>query len=205
MNTDVDPGTGGPTRRRNAAVTRQALLTAARTLMTEHGVEGTSTRDVAAAAGVNQALVYRYFGTKEKLFSEAANGSSTTFTDDLMASTSLLKLPRVLLDRTLEVNASTEQHGDGMAALIGGANDSTIRAILRQRIDTSFGQQLAPRLDGPDALLRVELLAALLTGIVVLREKVGTPALKGADLDVLGAYVERLAAALLAYGPAQPD
>jgi AcrR family transcriptional regulator len=51
-------------QRGDAAVTRQAILVAARELFAARGVDGVSVRDIAAAAGVNHALVHRYFGAK---------------------------------------------------------------------------------------------------------------------------------------------
>ena len=51
-------------QRGDAAATRQAILAAARELFAAHGVDGVSVRDIAAAAGVNHALVHRYFGAK---------------------------------------------------------------------------------------------------------------------------------------------
>jgi len=54
-------------RRGDAAVTRQAILTAARELFAARGVDGVSVRDIAALAGVNHALVHRYFGTKSDM------------------------------------------------------------------------------------------------------------------------------------------
>jgi AcrR family transcriptional regulator len=53
--------------RGDAAVTRQAILAAARDLFAAHGVDGVSVRQVAAAAGVNHALVHRYFGAKDEM------------------------------------------------------------------------------------------------------------------------------------------
>ena len=49
-------------RARNAAVTRAALLVAARSRFAELGYDATSLRDIAADAGVDAALVSRYFG-----------------------------------------------------------------------------------------------------------------------------------------------
>ena len=51
-------------QRGDATATRQAILVAARELFAAHGVDGVSVRDIAAAAGVNHALVHRYFGAK---------------------------------------------------------------------------------------------------------------------------------------------
>jgi AcrR family transcriptional regulator len=183
-------------RRRDAAATRTALLVAARLLMTEHGVEGTSTRDVAAAAGVNQALVYRYFGSKEKLFAEAVGSSAEA--DDIVMKTPLVELPRVLLGRVLDA-AEVHESGD-VATLVAAANDEHVRRVIRKRIDEAFGDQLANRLDGPDAALRAELFGALLVGIGFLRHKIGTKAMTAADRETLGVYVDRAAAALLDTG-----
>jgi AcrR family transcriptional regulator len=190
----MDAGPATRPRRRDAAATRTALLTAARTLMAEHGVEGTSTRDVAALAGVNQALVYRYFGSKEQLFTEAAT-TGVDPADDLIANTPLAELPRLLLDRVLEVAEKAD--GGELATLVAAANDQTVRAVLRARIETGFTRGLAARLNGPDAELRAELVASILVGVGFLRHKVGTEAMSAADRETLGAYVDRMAGPLL--------
>lgn len=189
----MDAGPATRPRRRDAAATREALLTAARTLMAQHGVEGTSTRDVAAAAGVNQALVYRYFGSKEQLFIEAAT-TGVDPADDLIANTPLAELPRVLLDRVLTV---AETSGSELATLVAAANDQTVREVLRARIEAGFTRGLAARLEGPDAELRAELIAGILVGVGFLRHKIGTEAMSTADRETLGAYVDRMARPLL--------
>jgi AcrR family transcriptional regulator len=55
-------------RRPGAPDTRAAILAAARELFARGGYAGTSMRAVAAAAGVDAALVHHYFGTKDDLF-----------------------------------------------------------------------------------------------------------------------------------------
>ncbi|WP_394617237.1 TetR/AcrR family transcriptional regulator [Lentzea sp. JNUCC 0626] len=183
-------------RRRDAVATRKALLDAARALMAEHGVAGTSTRDVATAAGVNQTLVYRYFGSKEKLFSEAAE-SNVTGADLIIEQTPLDELVSALLTRVLGMSATSGADTD-IAALASAANDETVRAIIRERIERGFGDRLAQRLDGPDAALRAELVAAMITGIAFLYRKIGTTALTGADRATLDGWVRSMAAPLLA-------
>jgi AcrR family transcriptional regulator len=190
----MDAGPATPPRRRDAAATRAALLNAARTLMAQRGVEGTSTRDVAAEAGVNQALVYRYFGSKEKLFAEAA-ATSVTSPDDIITTTPLAELPRVLLDRIL-LAVETAQTAE-LSTLVAAANDEHVRAIMRERIEGAFSTLLAERLDGPDAELRAELLGAVLVGIGFLRHKIGTRAITAAERETLVAYVDRMVAPLL--------
>lgn len=55
-------------RRPGAPDTRAEVLAAARTSFGELGFRGTTIRSVAAAAGVDPALVHHYFGTKDDLF-----------------------------------------------------------------------------------------------------------------------------------------
>ena len=55
-------------RRPGAPDTRADVLAAARTSFAEKGFRGTTIRAVAAAAGVDPALVHHYFGTKDDLF-----------------------------------------------------------------------------------------------------------------------------------------
>jgi|JI10StandDraft_1071094.scaffolds.fasta_scaffold91986_3 AcrR family transcriptional regulator len=57
-----------------SAQTRQRLVDAAEELFANLGYAATGLREVAAAAGVNVALVKRYFGGKEGLFEEALAG-----------------------------------------------------------------------------------------------------------------------------------
>jgi AcrR family transcriptional regulator len=55
-------------RRPGAPDTRATILDAARSAFAESGFAGTTVRGVAAAAGVDAALVHHYFGTKDDLF-----------------------------------------------------------------------------------------------------------------------------------------
>lgn len=48
--------------------TRAAILSEARTAFAARGFAGATVRSIAAAAGVDPAMIHHYFGTKEKLF-----------------------------------------------------------------------------------------------------------------------------------------
>lgn len=50
---------------------KQAILEAASPLMAQAGFQATSVRDIALAAGVSQALLYKHFPSKQALFDEA--------------------------------------------------------------------------------------------------------------------------------------
>lgn len=68
----MEPAPAPPSgeRRRDAAATRRRLLEAARDLFAERGYEGTTVRSIAERAGANQALLFRYFGSKQGLLTE---------------------------------------------------------------------------------------------------------------------------------------
>ena len=61
-------------RPRDSAATRADLLRAARSHFSKWGYELVGLRQIAAEAGVNQALAIRYFGSKQGLFVAALDG-----------------------------------------------------------------------------------------------------------------------------------
>ena len=55
-------------RTRNAGASREALLNSARSLFSGGGFENTTIRDIGDHAGVDPALIARYFGSKMNLY-----------------------------------------------------------------------------------------------------------------------------------------
>ncbi len=58
---------GGPAQTSGGAAQRQHILDTALSLMAQRGVDGTSMRDLATAAGLNVASIYHYFPSKRDL------------------------------------------------------------------------------------------------------------------------------------------
>ena len=54
--------------RSTAAERRDAVLRAAQVAFARGGLHGTSTEEIAEAAGISQPYLFRLFGTKKKLF-----------------------------------------------------------------------------------------------------------------------------------------
>ena len=52
---------------------REEILDAALAVFAEHGLDGSSTEDVARRAGISQPYVFRLFGTKKDLFTAVIN------------------------------------------------------------------------------------------------------------------------------------
>jgi len=63
----------------DSVATREAILQAAERIFAEEGLEGARTDAIAAAAGVNKALLYYYFGSKEGLYRAVLEGYVADF------------------------------------------------------------------------------------------------------------------------------
>jgi AcrR family transcriptional regulator len=72
----------GPAIRRPRGEPRRLLLDAARELFARKDYRGTTTREIAEAAGVSEYLLFRHFGSKAGLFREALVRPFTTFVDE---------------------------------------------------------------------------------------------------------------------------
>ena len=57
-----------PPKNQQKSVTEVRILEAAVQLFARHGFSGTSTREIAQLAGVNETTLFRYYGTKKELF-----------------------------------------------------------------------------------------------------------------------------------------
>ncbi|MEU9319006.1 TetR family transcriptional regulator [Streptomyces sp. NPDC048295] len=165
-------------RRRDAAATRRRLLEAARDLFAERGYEGATVRSIAARAGVNQALLFRYFGSKRGLLTEvvALGGLEqlrATPPEELFETALRSMLTRSAEgteDRSLEVYLRSVGRGDEAAG--------TLRELGEE-----YRSVLAGLSGAPDSVLRADLAMAWLLGIGLMRTVVAREPLAGADPD----------------------
>ncbi len=178
----------GPGRRRDAAATREALLTAARGRFVRLGYDRTTLRDVAADAGVNLALVKRYFGSKEGLFKAALETTPRFLGREGEAPRGREALAR-LLGELLAARAWPEFGEHPVLMLLHGSSDAQVDQLRRETL-ARYTRQLLEALDLPpersdDLELRAQLLLALGVGVAVLRSGVGLEPLSGADAEAL--------------------
>ena len=156
-------------RRRGAPDTRTAILGAARDSFAASGYAGTSIRAVAAAAGVDAALVHHYFGTKDDLF---------------LAALELPVDPRALLAPVAEAGADgagerllrvflgvwdDERNQASLLALVRGLAEPTGQRLLRDGVLQMILGPLGRSLSLDRAEERMALVASQLVGIVILR------------------------------------
>ncbi|MCI2416294.1 TetR family transcriptional regulator [Saccharopolyspora sp. K220] len=184
--------TGAPRRKRDAAATKEALLQAASELFAERGFNATTVRDVAARAGVNQALLFRYFGSKQELFAEVLSHNSSRVLN--------AQPPEELPWRMLSNLLSAEQRsGDEhpIAAMLRSYSDERAAQVLREELGAKYAARLAELTDASDAELRADLVLAWLFGIGMVRSVLGKTPLRDADPDAVARYVTRAISVLL--------
>lgn len=92
---------------------REALiLDAAGQLFSRWGYRGTTTRAIAEAAGVNEALLFRHFSTKEKLYDALLNQALFEWSQEVLPELedfrslplekALIKIGRTIMDRSAQ-------------------------------------------------------------------------------------------------------
>jgi AcrR family transcriptional regulator len=178
------------TRPRDADATRRALLDAARVLFAQDGYDATTVRAVADRAGVNQALLFRYFGNKEGLFAEAVRGRAL----DVLTSGP----PAELLDRILAAVLQPAEAPEVFLAVLRGTGSTRVGDQLRVELEQIFTAALADLVDTADradAEARAHLLMAWLLGITLMRSIPSTNAQLSTEASL--PHLRRAADALL--------
>jgi AcrR family transcriptional regulator len=186
MSSAVDEASRRP---HDAQASRRDLLEAATALFDERGYDGATVRDIGERAGVDPALIARYFGGKEGLYLAALAESAPR---DLP--TEPVELLRAMLCRPAHQRNSPVMRAMVSPALTDAMRDQ-VRAILAARATGPIARELEAR-GVPGARLRAELLIALMLGVKLARANGTLEALAEAGdeelLDVLGPVAEHL-------------
>ncbi|WP_448005659.1 TetR/AcrR family transcriptional regulator [Agromyces bauzanensis] len=182
----VDPQAPGsrPGSPRSGAATRERIRLAARERFARDGFERTTIRQVAGDAGVDPALVMRYFGSKPQLFADAAQLD--------------IRLPRL-------ADVPRDRLGVVLARhfLDRWEADDTLQAILRaatthpeaaERMRDIFAGQLLPvarelSTDPGEAATRAALAASQVLGVALTRYVLRFPAIARLGHDELVAWI----------------
>ncbi len=155
------PGPNRPTQAR-AQATRQALLRAALQCFAADHYDSVGVRDIAALAGVNAALINRYFQSKEALLAEVIHeyGERHSLVNILDGPLTALgeRLSRQFLDPP---DPEAREYYRAILQSFRSASSSPA-ALLAPR--QALVEGLSTRLSGPDAHTRAELIRAVLYG-----------------------------------------
>ncbi|OBH46123.1 TetR family transcriptional regulator [Mycobacterium mantenii] len=150
--------------------TRNRILASARELFASKGIRNTSIRAVAAAAGVDSALVHHYFGTKEKLFAAAVHIPIDPM--DIIGPLREVpveeigyRLPSMLLPLW------DSELGTGFIAVLRSILAGSEVNLFRTFIQDVIAVEVGPRVDDPpgSGIIRIQFVASQLVGVVMAR------------------------------------
>lgn len=171
--------------------TKQSILEAARQVFAEAGFDKASVRAIAAAAGVDPALIHHYFGTKEKLFLATMNSPID---------------PAEVVPKAMA--GPREQAGERLVALVlsvwdspaGGAAVALMRSamsnewtarLMREFVVTQVLRRAVAELeiDEKQAPIRAALVATQVAGLAMIRYVLKVEPLASAPAEQLVAAV----------------
>ena len=153
-------------RRRDAEATRAAILEAAKAQFAHLGYDRAVLRDIAAEAGVDVALVARYFGGKAGLFTEALKAS---FKADFLETWDRRTFPRDFATMMADNVHRDEDRTQSFQFLLRAATSPTTAPLLNLAIQERFLAPIREWLGGDDADARARVLAAVFIGLLVER------------------------------------
>jgi AcrR family transcriptional regulator len=137
----------------SAEDTKRRILEAAAEQFAAHGIAGARTGNIAECAGVNEALLYRYFGNKRSLFGQVyAELVAKTIDDVPMDTVDLPEYAGRLFDHyrahpdvvRLAVWVALEGHPDELPPELTAANAAKIDAIAKAQARGRISRAFAP-------------------------------------------------------------
>jgi AcrR family transcriptional regulator len=163
---------------RDAARSRDRLLAAAEELFGDRGFDRTTTRDIGDRAGVDPALIARYFGSKTGLYLATLQRGNDD-PPDLLQPQRMAELLSRLGSRgpgpVFRSVVSPHDDADVQAAAAHAMDQRLVRPLERRYADAGLDQ---PR-------LRAELAVAAFVGIVLSRSSGSLPELSAASDDAI--------------------
>jgi len=187
---DDAPASAGR-RRNDAQASRRALLEAAAALFDERGYQGATVRDIGERAGVDAALIARYFGGKEGLYLAALEETERP---------PLPTDPYAVFAKFLDKSEEEGSNNPICLAMVSPSLSPQLRdqigALMQRRVVQPLAQRLAD--DGvQDPQLRAELLISVALGATLIRSSGTLAALSAASLDEVHAVLDPVVGALV--------
>lgn len=165
-------------------VTREEILTAARSVFGAVGFDRATIRSIAADAGVDPALVLHHFGTKQQLFA-AAHSLPIDLSVMLQAIQAVPQSQRGEFLTSMYLGLFAAEGSPMLSLLRAAATNEDAARMLREFIEDavlSHADELAP---GPGSRLRLATAASHLIGTIVGRVLLGVAPLADVELDEL--------------------
>ncbi|MBF4613489.1 TetR/AcrR family transcriptional regulator [Curtobacterium sp. VKM Ac-1376] len=183
---------------KDAAATRLHLVQAARRRFAFDGYRATTVRDIAADAGVNVALINRYFGSKEGLFRACLDRVVRDLGTEEPVEQGLERALAGLV--THVVRAPTDDDSLQLMLLLRSSGDDGADAIRRETL-RRYAERLAGAVGddqvSDELLVRAEIALSVVLGMTMLRQSTAVEPLASADDALVAAALEDALRALL--------
>jgi AcrR family transcriptional regulator len=213
---DASPGRGGPgtagtagtTGTGEGSATRRRILQIALTLMSQRGVDGTSMRDLASAAGLNVASLYHYFPSKRDLLESVLIEQGYMPIPPVQVAAEdggTVVEPLTLTQLLTEIMTSMFDVEDFVRLMVGEAmrGEATARAVgvdlfasFEKSIEDWVTDNRPDLNEGPGAAAVARLLSAMVVGIFI-QHAADVLGEEGEDLAALSLGRAREAASIL--------
>lgn len=149
-------------KKRDAEATTERILVAAQQTFHDKGYDAATTREIADRAGVNLALITRYFGSKRGLFERAVLPHLSLgwfLKDGLQDGASRLA--------DFYVNTALKGQFDPFVVLLRSVSSAEAGPMLADAIQKQAIDPLQDAIGGPEAEARATLLATQLAGLIL--------------------------------------
>jgi len=176
-------------RARNAQATREAILRSALVAFSRYGYDGVGIRKIAEDAGVTGTMVSRYFGSKEKLFTMAAE---KIFTEGGLLSADPADLSRQAAQAILEERSPETPAADPFLLMLRSSASSRATEILSNSLDRHLQKPLAAALTSEQSRDRAMMSLGLIAGFRLMYSVIGARPPIEADRERLAARLEPL-------------
>jgi AcrR family transcriptional regulator len=176
-------------RLRNAAATKQDILRAATSAFLEESYENVGVRQIAARAGVDVALINRYFGSKRQLFIQVLKGCEDEIAHSIKPACLAAHYTNIVLQQGLN-----DDRGDieRLLIILRSASSPEAAEIVRETLRDDVLAPSAALLDGPDAEVRASLSMAVWIGVTVLRNIMLVAPISDATSDLIRQRLTKL-------------
>tara|TARA_R110002096_G_scaffold17030_25_gene58673 strand:+ start:956 stop:1585 length:630 start_codon:yes stop_codon:yes gene_type:complete len=152
-----------PARPRNAEATRAAILAAARHCFTRDSYDQVGIRDIAVKAGVDAALVCRYFGSKEDLFAQLLLRPDKPL-EVIGAGREGLS---VRVAEMVVSKAGDQEAVDDLLIMLRSASSKTAASLVRDAMVKRFDEPITQLLEGTEPKLRARMMGSVIIGLIV--------------------------------------
>ena len=184
-------------RPRDAAASKDALLQAAQTLFGQQGFEGTTIREIGERAGVDAALIARYFGSKADLYiaavaAEDADGTPSEYKGleqivDVLVTRADQRGPGPIVQAIVRSDTSAE------------IRDAALNRLARRLLGPPVANMKAQGVDRPE--LRAQVAVSALIGISLGRSLGWFEEIRSVPRDELVALIDDALGAITGNGP----